>query len=437
MQMPIPDDWDGESFCEFSVCWPNTPQWKNILRGLATNPSKGRFWDAETGGIIATQTAFEPAYKHNLDLPEVIMSCANSEIADALNNIALALSSPGPTGTGIGRTFSSCCQDELVAGGGGVIGSTVQPVSEEEIPLQGSEQPLEVAPDDFPDGYTSLEEYQADKCNLSNGIVDGVIATLRAFGAFGVFNFIALAGLVVASIAGAIIFPPALIPTACVMLALLLSGITLLTAAAEGIEANRDAWVCALYEGDNVASIVGVIADLVDALIASIGATSVQGVAVKTILLVLFNTDTINQLMRKTSHIVYEAVTDCTACGATCLDCLFRLNQAGAFVNNLVVESSGFFTFISLHEDSYTVYVRASGPDTYRLRFQELTGWTFIASPSFVVRQNSGDVFYAGDVFADFQAACETACITAEDTIQWAIASSTSFTVQAKSEFCV
>jgi len=55
MQMPIPDDWDGETYCCHIVEWPDSPAWRTILAGLLLNPTSGRFWDGDTGIIIDAQ----------------------------------------------------------------------------------------------------------------------------------------------------------------------------------------------------------------------------------------------------------------------------------------------------------------------------------------------------------------------------------------------
>jgi hypothetical protein len=55
MQVPIPDDWDGTSFCCHIVEWPDSPAWRQILAGLLLSPSSGRFWDGATGTIIDAQ----------------------------------------------------------------------------------------------------------------------------------------------------------------------------------------------------------------------------------------------------------------------------------------------------------------------------------------------------------------------------------------------
>jgi hypothetical protein len=98
MEIPIPNDWDGISFCRWAICWPESVLWEAILRGLVTNPSRGRFWDADTGNILEVQEAFLPALDYNSQLKEVFMACDDQGltlIAQAINNLALSVGGSG------------------------------------------------------------------------------------------------------------------------------------------------------------------------------------------------------------------------------------------------------------------------------------------------------------------------------------------------------
>lgn len=55
MQTPIPDDWDGTTFCCYVIDWPLSPAWTRILAGLLLEPTQGRFWDGDTGTITDAQ----------------------------------------------------------------------------------------------------------------------------------------------------------------------------------------------------------------------------------------------------------------------------------------------------------------------------------------------------------------------------------------------
>lgn len=45
----VPDDWDGVSYTERRVVWPNSEKWLEILRGGLSQPAFLDFWDADTG----------------------------------------------------------------------------------------------------------------------------------------------------------------------------------------------------------------------------------------------------------------------------------------------------------------------------------------------------------------------------------------------------
>jgi hypothetical protein len=51
----IPNDYDGESYQCIEIQWPDSPQWRAILRGVISEMFRGRIWDETTGSIKATQ----------------------------------------------------------------------------------------------------------------------------------------------------------------------------------------------------------------------------------------------------------------------------------------------------------------------------------------------------------------------------------------------
>jgi hypothetical protein len=46
MEIPVPNDWDGESWNCFQIEWPDSPEWHAILAGLVTAVQRGPFWRA-------------------------------------------------------------------------------------------------------------------------------------------------------------------------------------------------------------------------------------------------------------------------------------------------------------------------------------------------------------------------------------------------------
>lgn len=85
-QMPIPDDWDGETYDCVLIDWPSSVQWFAILRGFVTTPLRGRFWDASTGSILAVQAIGREIAERN-----PIVSC--QDIVTALQGIQAAVES--------------------------------------------------------------------------------------------------------------------------------------------------------------------------------------------------------------------------------------------------------------------------------------------------------------------------------------------------------
>lgn len=170
MEMPIPSDWDGETYCKYEVCWPDSTNWKAILRGLVTEPARGWFWDANSGNLLETLSKFRATMVNNIELREVILSCNDEQferLIAALNAINLSVSVSGGGG---------CCPD-----GGGGIQPPAQPGTEGETPPPGFEEPTDsegnpIAPGSLP--------YQTRKCKVANlihfqnvAIIDKIIAS--------------------------------------------------------------------------------------------------------------------------------------------------------------------------------------------------------------------------------------------------------------------
>lgn len=94
MELPIPSDWDGETFCELAVCWPDSIMWRGILHALLEQPTQGRFWDFSTGDFLALKAAFAVAYDANFNnLEEVLVSCNDDkfmQLIAALTGISVS-----------------------------------------------------------------------------------------------------------------------------------------------------------------------------------------------------------------------------------------------------------------------------------------------------------------------------------------------------------
>jgi len=55
MKIPIPDDWNGQSWQCVQIEWPNSPQWLALLLGFLSQATRGRFWEESTGAILDAQ----------------------------------------------------------------------------------------------------------------------------------------------------------------------------------------------------------------------------------------------------------------------------------------------------------------------------------------------------------------------------------------------
>lgn len=350
-QAVIPDDFTGE-FCCYSVLWPNSPQWLAILRGVLIMPIEGRFWDANTGVINDAREQIYPTLDNNLHLQESIMSCTDAQqgftaIANAIVQAAQINKNASSSG-GCG-----CNVETIINVNGGVQGSITQEGTGEIVPIYGEQTPIEIPFGEIPPGFENKEEWDLNRCQVANGLVDGAIATLRAWASINFGQTVGLAGLVIAAVVGLITFPPATIAVliGCLMI---MAGVTgLFAATAQEIEDNRADWICALMQGDNVPNIIANIADLADVVISALGTTSVTGAAVKTALLLIFNSDNLNKLMEKTAAYVYPE--------ADCSDCICPLFSPDPAIEAVkagteIIEQT--LTSISVEGGGYIPYTR-------------------------------------------------------------------------------
>jgi hypothetical protein len=98
MRWHIPADWDGVTWDCCFLFWPESPDWKAIVRGHLQAMSRGWMWDETTGSIKDVQDiarlialTFDPTEQTRLD-PKVaeIMSCLD-QIAEDVAAIRAAL----------------------------------------------------------------------------------------------------------------------------------------------------------------------------------------------------------------------------------------------------------------------------------------------------------------------------------------------------------
>lgn len=327
MKLPIPQDWDGMSWCRWAICWPDSENWIAILRGFVTLPQRGWTWDERTGSIIAVQQIGREITSKNLPERQVIMACGDEglqDIAAAIQALAMATQS---------LANNQCCSNLQIDVQGGLQGTITQG-SGEVIPIYGSQPPEGIPEGEFPPEYPNLEAYLSDKCKKATTIVDGLINTLTNLSAIGTFNAITLATIVAASIAFGIIFPPAAIPTAISLLIILSGSLVLLSQLVSALNDNREELICILYEGDNTEIIINRLADLLDVILASIPASGVVLYALKALTLVIANSDTLNTLFSG-EPAIGSGDADCSECSCGVeYDWLDNSDDLGFIVEN-------------------------------------------------------------------------------------------------------
>lgn len=302
----IPNDWEGE-YCRFAFCWPNSPQWLAVARGVLTLPATGRFWDENTGTITEAQAIIKETFDINLHLQEVIMACGDSgllEVAQAITAVATALGGS----TGGGGSPCTCLGDNVQ------VQTFVTLSSGERWPIFGNTPIPELEPGGFPPGYSSQPEYEIDKCRKANQIVDDFISSLRSMGEKNWVVGVIGAAFIIACLVGVIVVPEAAIPIMMIALSGNIGITALLVALADEVQSNRDEWVCTLYEGDTVIGITDLVSSLLVTGIAAIGATGAIAVAIKTIALLLLNQDVLSLLFTSVAKGNYPNA-NCNDCG--------------------------------------------------------------------------------------------------------------------------
>lgn len=65
-RMPIPSDWDGDSWFCIQMQWPASPQYIALLAGVISQPSRGWWWNEKTGSVIDAQQIGLEIYNRNI-----------------------------------------------------------------------------------------------------------------------------------------------------------------------------------------------------------------------------------------------------------------------------------------------------------------------------------------------------------------------------------
>lgn len=414
LQGTIPSDWTGD-YCRYAVCWPNSPQWEAVLRGVLVLPSRGRFWDEHTGNIIEAQDIIRQTYEQNLHLKGIIMACDDpglAEIATALQLIAAAMAAQG----------KSCCD------GGGSAGAPAN-----EPPFDPFEE-VDPGIEPPPDGFDSWEQFYEQKCAIAWDIIHKLESDL---GTLAVIEWgSAGAEAITASLLIILVTPlPAAAVIALVFFLLTVAAVVIVATALTIILDNEEDLVCELYNGISSESSRSNFMSKFNDLVASGVSDPVEQYAVSALTSYMVSSTVTNRLYIRHPTIMYPP-EDCQGCFPGCADCIRRYDKDQNPMQYYEVPRDWAELDDQGGQGLFTVYFGVTGPDFYKMQFRNLVGQTHWATPDFICQQDAGNIFYEGDDFALFAAACEDHCLSTGTTVQWFIRSSTQFTVEAKIEFC-
>jgi hypothetical protein len=341
----IPDDWLGE-YCRFAVCWPNSPKWLGVLRGVLSIPQEGRFWEEASGTITEAQDIIEETFDYNFRNEEVIMACGDESIANALLAIATAMQGSVSGGN------QSGCEVRCYSTSDFQVQTIVDLGDGDNFPIYGKEPIVDYPHASVPEGYDDIDQYLADKCAKSNKLVTDFITTIRNFGEieWGLNAVTAVA--ILACLAGVITVPEVVLPT---LMWILLSGLSISTACtglANYLDANYQDVVCAIYEAEGVDAVISAVSALLTIAIATLSLEGSVAIALKQLAMLLLSSDNLNWLFTSKAKELYPSA-DCSDCDSP-IEVLQIYDSAGAWVNtgwnwgeevefNPVVQSNGYY----------------------------------------------------------------------------------------------
>lgn len=306
MKLPIPNDWDNTSWCSWAVCWPDSEQWIAILRGFITLPQRGWTWDEKTGSILDVQQIGREITSANLPERRCIMSCSDDLAQALIDGLTLIANAQRSASAG------SCCDDRTIDPAAGYQGTVSTPAGD--VPIYGTVPPAELPEGEtFPPEFEDEAEFLAHKCSIAHAIFDGVMLTLAFLSGISIANITVLGAVIGAGIGATLVFPPSAI-VIMVGFVLALAGYLVMFLQLRNLMIESKAeFICAMYESASVSETIGVIADLLDGLIATIGTTGTLALILKQAALLLFNSDTLNRLYDKSVDVLYPD-SDCSMC---------------------------------------------------------------------------------------------------------------------------
>jgi len=237
--IPIPDDWDGETYSCWCIEWPASEQWRAILLGYMSSPKLGREWDETTGSILDVQAIGLEIWEKNRDLEACVVGCSDDFLA-ILNQIAVSIS--------VSANATASC---------GCVGGTKTPTTageETQPPPFGFQEPPSAV---------GTPEYDLRKCKLANLTHDNVRQWFQEIDDAGVDDILSGAGraaiptitTLIGAILGELSTPFPIVDALAGAVIGFLAGVAL-AILEEGVELadivtvlddHRDDFVCAIY----------------------------------------------------------------------------------------------------------------------------------------------------------------------------------------------
>lgn len=222
----IPSDWTDNETELWIICAPASRQWRHAIVNAVRSLTRGRFWDGDTGNIVATQAIAR-------EIVDSMTTC--DDLINKLDDLVTAIGNQN-----IVLTVTTGCCD------------TTQP------PVPVTPPPITLPPPSTPEpppAYSTEDEYRNEICRLANGLHWQIKMFLRFLG--GLDTVAAIISIVVALLA--IVFPePAttIIGTATLasivaFMILVEGGLSAVAAWAEQVEplwdTQQEDFVCVVY----------------------------------------------------------------------------------------------------------------------------------------------------------------------------------------------
>jgi len=349
MEQPIPEDWDGVSFCKWAVCWPDSVAWKAILYGLLESPTQGRYWDFTTGNFLELRALFRPAYLYNFNLKEVLMACDDAGlelIAQALNNIATSLNNQASATVQVSQ---ECC-DNTGSGGAGTNPPPFDPTT-----------PGDPEVDPPPSGFETWEEFESDKCAIAWDIVETLLNDL---GEIALLNLVDIGITSLATILAVALATP--IPfvniTAVAAFLLSIAAEIVIATAISLLNANQEALVCALFLGTNSQNSRDTFLSQFNTIVDNAAVDPVEGFAIKTLIAYFMTSQVTNRLYIKDTAQSWPE-RDCSNCTVMLMETFPTGNGATGTIDG--------------SDPAYTVASQPDGAGINRCAWRPIAGGCF------------------------------------------------------------